>query len=83
MQKFKVLLKELFLTKEGWISWLIANVVTSMPWFIPLALGFVLNMPNLYVVSGSIWTFLMLPLTPMWMVNVIIAIWLRKKVFAK
>lgn len=83
MKKLKVLLKELFLTKQGWLSWLIANVITSMVWFVPLFLGFILQNENLYAVSGAIWVFIMLPTTPMWAVNVIIAVWLRKSIFTK
>jgi hypothetical protein len=83
MQKFKQLLKELFLTKQGWLSWLMANVVTSMGWFIPLFFGFILQNNRLYVIAGSVWTFMMLPVTPFWVLNVIIAIWLRKKIFTK
>lgn len=82
MQKFKLLLKELFLTKQGWVSWVVANVITSLPWLIPLILGFIFNNQKLYVIAGSIWTFVMLPITPFWVLNLMIAIWLRKKVFA-
>lgn len=81
MQKFKIMLKELFLTKQGWVSWLVANVITSLPWAIPAFFGFLLQNNRLYVVAGSIWTFMMLPITPFWILNVIIAVWLRKKVF--
>jgi hypothetical protein len=81
MTKFKQLLKELFLTKKGWLSWLLANVITSLSWFIPLFLGFILNDNNLYVVAGSIWTFIILPITPFWILNVIIAVALRKSIF--
>jgi hypothetical protein len=83
MQKFKLLLKELFLTKEGWLSWIVANVMTSLSWAMPLFFGFVFQSNRLYIIAGSIWTFIMLPITPFWLLNLMIAIWLRKKVFAK
>ena len=83
MEKFKKLLKELFLTKQGWLSWLIANVITSLVWFGPLLIGFILQNDNLIALSGAIWVFIMLPATPMWVVNVILAVWLRKSIFAK
>jgi uncharacterized membrane protein len=81
MQKFKLMLKELFLTKQGWLSWLVANVVTSLTWVIPALLGFLLQNNRLYIIAGSIWTFMMLPVTPFWVVNLFIAVWLRKKIF--
>jgi hypothetical protein len=75
---FKKTLKELFLTKEGWISWIIANIITSVPWAAPLILGFILKNDALYSVAASIWAFIMLPITPFWILNVIIAVWFTK-----
>jgi hypothetical protein len=83
MQKFKQLLKELFLTKQGWFSWALANVITSQVWFMPLFFGFILNNQSLYALSGAIWVFIMLPATPLWVVNVVLAVWLRKTIFTK
>ena len=71
--KAKILLKDLFLTKEGWLSWFIANVLTSLPWAIPLIYGFIFKDNNGYILAGSIWTFIMLPVTPFWALNVLIA----------
>lgn len=81
MQKFKLLLKELFLTKQGWLSWVVANIVTSLPWAVPAFFGFILQEKYLYAIAGSVWTFMMLPITPFWVLNVIIAVWLRKRFF--
>jgi hypothetical protein len=81
MNKLKNEIKDMLATPQGWLSWFLANIITSLPWFIPLALGWVLNRPNLYTVSAGIWTFVMLPITPFWILNIIIAIFLRKKVF--
>ncbi len=72
--KSKKELKEMFLTPQGWISWIIANIITSLPWAIPLIYGFIFKDNNGYVIAGSIWAFLMLPLTPAWAVNVAIAV---------
>lgn len=76
--KAKDLLKGLFLTKEGWIGWLIANVITSLPWIIPLVYGFLFKDNNGYVIAGSIWAFMMLPITPFWILNVFIATYVLK-----
>lgn len=81
MRKFKQLLAELFLTKKGWLSWLVANVITSLPWAIPLLIGFILQDNRFYVVAGSIWAFIILPITPFWILNVLIAVALRKSIF--
>jgi hypothetical protein len=72
--RLKKELKEMFLTPQGWIGWIIANIITSLPWAIPLIYGFIFKDNNGYVIAGSIWTFLMLPLTPAWAVNVAIAV---------
>jgi hypothetical protein len=83
MQKFKLLLKEMFLTKEGWISWIFANTITSLPWFLPLAYGFVFNDNVGYMVASGVYAFILLPFTPFWILNVIIAVWFRKKIWSK
>jgi len=83
INKAKSLLKDLFLTKEGWLSWFIANIITSLPWFFPLAYGYLFNDPRGYIWSASIWTFMMLPITPFWILNVFIATFFVKKVFKK
>jgi hypothetical protein len=83
MSRFAVLkqqLKMLIATPKGWLSWIIANVITSLPWAIPLIYGFVFKDNNGYVIAGSIWTFTMLPLTPFWIINLAIAVFLRNKV---
>lgn len=82
MEKLKQQLKELFLTKEGWLGWGIANIITSLPWAVPLTLGFILNSSRLQVIAASIWTFMMLPITPFWILNVIIAVFV-KNIFLK
>lgn len=79
----KETLKHLFLTKEGWISWIIANAITSLPWAVPLIYGFVFKDNNAYVIAGSIWGFIMLPITPFWILNIIIAVFFVEKVFRK
>jgi hypothetical protein len=78
IKKAKELLKGLFLTKEGWISWGIANVITSLPWFLPLAYAYLFNDSRGYIWSASIWTFMMLPITPFWILNVFIAYFFLK-----
>lgn len=67
----------MFATPQGWLSWFIANVITSLPWAIPLIYGFIFEDAKAYVIAGSIWGFVMLPITPFWMFNVIIAVWFK------
>lgn len=74
----KQTLKQLFLTKEGWIGWVVANVITSAPWALSFVIGYVFNSQVWYVIGGSIWTFMMLPITPFWILNAIIAVWVVK-----
>jgi hypothetical protein len=79
--KAKILLKDLFLTWQGWLSWIIANIITSLPWILPLVYGFVFKDNNGYIIAGSVWTFIMLPVTPFWILNVLIATFFVEKVF--
>lgn len=76
-------LKVILLDPIGWLSWIIANVITSLVWFVPLAIGFVLNDTKLYAISGAIWLFMMNPLTPFWLLNLLIATFFYKKIFNK
>ena len=78
LSKLKDALKYLLTTPMGWFSFIMANVITSLPWFIPLAYGFVFNNQTAYIISASIWGFLMLPFTPLWVVNIIIALQIQK-----
>ena len=77
INKLKQQLKELFLTAEGWIGWIVANVLTSLPWAVPLIYGFILKDNRGYIIAGSIWTFMMLPVTPFWILNLIIAVFVK------
>jgi len=69
--KFKNIMKNLFVTKEGWISWVIANVITSLPWFLPLAYGFVFQDELGYMAAAADYAFIFAPFTPCWMLNVL------------
>jgi len=78
IETLKKTMKELFLTKEGWISWFIANIITSLPWFIPLAYGFVFEDERGYMAAAAVYAFILAPFTPFWILNVIIAVWFTK-----
>jgi hypothetical protein len=74
VNELKQKIKELLLTPKGWFSFFIANIITSLPWFIPLSFGFIFNNQTAYIISASIWGFFMLPFTPIWVLNIIIAL---------
>jgi hypothetical protein len=76
-EKLKRQLKELLLTWQGWLSWIIANIITSLIWILPLVYGFLFKDNTGYTLAASIWTFIMLPITPFWILNLIIALWLK------
>ena len=78
VEKLKKTMKKLFLTREGWISWFIATVITSLPWFLPLAYGFVFQDERGYVAFAAVYAFILAPFTPFWILNVIIAVWFTK-----
>jgi hypothetical protein len=78
LEKTKATMKQLFLTKEGWIAWIVANVITSLPWFLPLAYGFVFSDNMGYMAAAAVYAFILAPFTPFWILNVIIAVWVVK-----
>jgi hypothetical protein len=47
MTKLKKQLKKLFLIKQGWAGWILANIITSMHWATPALLGVVFYDPKL------------------------------------
>lgn len=77
LTKAKQEVKEILLTKEGWIAWFVANVITSLPWFLPLAYGFVFHDDRGYMAAAAVYAFILAPFTPFWILNIIIAIWFR------
>jgi hypothetical protein len=83
MNKLKITLKKLFLTKEGWFSWIFANIITSLPWFLPLAYGFVFQDERGYIASAAVYAFILAPFTPFWMLNVLLALASMKYIFRK
>jgi hypothetical protein len=80
MDKLKQQIKMILATPKGWLSWIIANIITSLPWFLPLAYGFVFKDERGYYVAAAVYAFIMAPFTPFWILNVIIALFLRNKV---
>jgi hypothetical protein len=73
LQKLKATIKQILLTKEGWFAWIVANVITSMPWFLPLVYGFVFKDERGYVAAAAVYAFILAPFTPFWILNIIIA----------
>jgi hypothetical protein len=83
MKNIKQQMKEMLLTKEGWIAWIIANIITSLPWFLPLAYGFVFEDKKGYYAAAAVYAFILAPFTPFWILNVIIAVWIKNLLLKK
>lgn len=69
-------LKQILLSKEGWIGWFIANVITSMHWAILVIIGFLTKDSIWYTYAAAAWALGMSPLIPLWLFNVFITIWI-------
>jgi hypothetical protein len=78
VNKAKNLLRNLFLTKEGILSWLIVNMFWSSFWAIPAFIGFITQDNYWYVISGSILLFFVQPLVPMWLITPLSAFFVLK-----
>jgi hypothetical protein len=77
LTKAKKEVKEILLTKEGWIAWFLANVITSLHWMILTVIGFVTKDPVWYAYAASAWALGLSPLVPLIIPNIIMAIWFK------
>jgi hypothetical protein len=77
LTKAKKEVKEILLTKEGWIAWFIANVITSLHWMVLTVIGFITKDPKWYAYAASAWAIGLSPLVPLIIINVAIAIPLK------
>lgn len=75
--KAKHEVKEILLTKEGWIAWFIANVITSLHWIILTVIGFITKDAKWYTYAASAWALGLSPFVPLIIFNVAIAIPLK------
>jgi hypothetical protein len=82
-KRLKLILKELFATRYGWLSIILANVFWSMFWF-PFLVLWVITQDNQYlVIATSVYLFFLQPLVPMWIIIPFTAYFILKKVQKK
>lgn len=77
--KVKRIFKELFATRYGWFSLLLANILWSMFWLPTLVLWFVSKNEVYLLISTSIYVFFAQPLVPMWLIIPTTAYFILKK----
>lgn len=75
--KAKREVKEILLTKEGWLAWFVANVITSIHWVIPTVIGFITKDTSWYTTAAALWALGLSPFVPLIIINVAIAIPLK------
>jgi hypothetical protein len=75
----KRIFKELFATRYGWSSLLLANILWSMFWLPTLVLWFVSKNEVYLLISTSIYVFFTQPLVPMWLIIPSTAYFILKK----
>lgn len=56
------ILKKLLLSKRGWLSWGIANLIVSSPWLIMGAMWLLTGEHWFLATATAIWSFQMLPI---------------------
>jgi hypothetical protein len=64
-RKLKLILKELFATRYGWLSLILANVFWSMFWFPFLVIWFITRENQWLVIATSVYLFFLQPAIPM------------------
>jgi hypothetical protein len=57
-----LILKKLMLSKRGWLSWGIANLIVSSPWLIMGVMWIITGEDWFLATATAIWTFQMLPI---------------------
>jgi hypothetical protein len=83
-RRLKLILKELFATRYGWLSIILANVFWSMFWFPFLVLWFITRDNQWLVIATSVYLFFLQPLVPMTFVVIpLTAYFMLKKVLKK
>jgi hypothetical protein len=83
MKKALTQIKELLTTWQGWVGWIIANVITSLHWAIPALLGVVFQDLTLYALSGTLWAIGMSPFVPLFIVNIFIGVYIKNLLMKK
>jgi hypothetical protein len=83
IEQAKKITKELFLTKQGLLSLLLANIFWSSFWFVPLVFGFITNQNQYYAIAGSIYIFFVQPLIPMWLFTPLTALFIKNNLIKK
>ncbi len=84
LAKSKALIKELFLTKEGIMMWVIVNIVYAIPFALPFFFGVIINDANYYTLAASMyammWALPMEIVTPITVYVLLKMIWKKKKI---
>jgi hypothetical protein len=77
--KIKILMRELFLTKKGWLSIFLANFFWSLFWLPFLIIWFITRIENYLIIGTSIYIFFWQPLIPMWLITPFTALFIKNK----
>jgi hypothetical protein len=75
------ILKKLLLSKRGWLSWGIANLIVSSPWLILGTMWLLTGEQWFLATATAVWSFQMLPLPIESILVFIIAIYFFTVVF--
>jgi hypothetical protein len=77
--KIKNLMRELFLTKKGWLAILLANIFWTMFWLPFLIMWFITRIENYLIIGTTIYIFFLQPLVPMWLITPLTALFIKNK----
>lgn len=76
IKNLTVKLKQILLSKEGWIGWILANIITSLHWATLVVIGFMTQDPVWYAYAATAWGIGMTPFVPLWLFNILLTIWI-------
>ena len=77
LEKAKKEIKEILLTKQGWIAWFFANVITSLHWMVLTIIGFITKDATWFTYAASAWAVGLSPFVPLIIPNIVLAIWFK------
>lgn len=78
LKELKPKLKEILSHKEGYIAWILANVVTSLHWVILFTIGFITGNHDFYKWAVAAYAIGFSPFVPLWLFNIFLTIWFFK-----
>jgi hypothetical protein len=72
-------IKQLLTSWQGWLAFILANIIWSLPWIVQLLIGWLTNNPTWLASASATAAFMALPFPfPMWLITTLTALGIYK-----